>query len=221
MRFHETVLLLAVMPVVLFSCSKEKSNEIPITNTTTYLPQTAGSFWHYADTAQNTGFKLVDTDSTKSIEGIHFTYYENIPDATPQDTTYTLMGEDGGDYYISAFLAELGTGKILILKQDGAVGDSWTQQMTYDTTVNLALVFNIVEKGSSKMVNGKAFKDVFHVRLSAQIPLDGSSGTGVTFSVPIGDLYFAAGIGIIELDLTPPEMESQAVHLLLTDYDIR
>lgn len=221
MRFRKAVSLLFVMAAFLYSCSKEKSNEIPVSDSTSYLPHTAGSFWHYEDTARHMGFKLVATDSMKTIEKIPFYYYENIPDSLPGDTTYTLIGEAENNYYVNAFLPEWGAGKLLILKQDGAVGESWTQEISYDSLANLPLTFKIVEKGISKTLYGHDFKKVFHVGMSVGIPLDNDSLADTPFSIQVGEVYFAAGIGIIEIDLAPPNMQDGAVHLLLTDYEIQ
>lgn len=218
MKLHKAVPLLAAIVIGLLSCSKEKSYETSALDNAIYLPHNTGSFWHYQDTVQHTGFTLTATDRVDSIDKIRFYYYQNVTDGDPRDTSYTLIGKAGYNYYISALLPELGSDKLMILQQDGGVGETWTQSISYDSSPKLDLLFKIVGKGTSRTVLGETFDHVIQVSVAVKIPLHNSPGTGSTLSVPVGNIYFAAHVGIIEISL---EMEEEAVHLLLTDYDIR
>lgn len=219
MRFNKVVFLLVVISTFLFSCTKEKSYEIPNPNSGIYLPHTTNATWHYEDTANQVGFTLKATDRIDSIHKIRFYYYENIPDDSSLTTTYTLIGRAGYNYYVSGLLPQLGDQKLLILKQDAVVGEIWHQKITVEGLDSVDLVLKIKEKGISHTVLGNNFNQVIHIGLSAKIPIPIGANSGSSILLPIGGLYFAKGIGIIQLELNFQE-QVPSVHLLLTDYNI-
>ncbi len=200
--------------VTFFSCSKEKSFEGPEKGGS-YLPQDT---LHYEDTTLHSGFRLISTDSVKVMDSITFHAYQNIPDDHPQDTTYTFLGDSSGSYYVKSFLAELGDKKLLVLKQDAEVGDSWVNTVTVNGT-SLHLTFRVKEKGISYMVNNHTFQPVTHLKILAEQLVNEPGGGGGSMSFPVGDVYFAPDVGIIQLDIRNPLDESSSVHLLLTNIE--
>lgn len=208
------LIFLLMIATLLFSCSKDKSKDEPKPQEDTFMPSAARSYWHYKDTTNNTGFKLIATDKTETKDGIRFHVYDNVPDSSPTDTSQTLIGTKDNDYYISALLPELGDDKFIFLKKDAEVGDSWSQriQLPMDNgTQEFTFTFKIKEKGITHKVLTHTFNKVIRIRISINVLFQNS---------PVGDLYFEPGVGILQvsmdlLDQLPP------VHLLLTDYDIR
>ncbi len=215
MKFNPVVFLLVVISAFLFSCSKERSLENTNGNKVTYLPHVDGAVWHYEDTMTRSGFTLKATDQVDTIEDILFYVYENIPDESPGDTTYSLIGRKDDAYYISGFLPQLGDEKLLVLKQEAAVNETWSQKVAVAGSDSIELVFKITKKGTSHTVLGHPYGQVIQVGIATSVSL----GQGNSFLVPLGSLYYAAGIGIIQLDV---DFQGQApsVHLLLTDHEI-
>ena len=220
MKFGRTGIGLAAIALLLLSCTKEKSNETPDLNSGIYLPNTTGSTWHYADSTTQVGFTLKATDRIDSINKIRFYYYENQPDDPSLDTTFTLIGRAGYNYYISAFLPELGDGMLMILKQDAVPGEQWAQKILVPGYDSVTLRFTMEEKGITYAAGGQTYHQVVHVGIGAVLSLDTGSGTGNDLALPVGELYFAAGIGIVALHINL-QGQAPAVHLILTDYDIR
>lgn len=215
MKFNKAVFLLVVIFAFLFSCSKEKSLESTDGDETTYLPHVNEATWHYEDTIALSGFTLKATDRVDTLDGIVFYYYDNIPDESPEDTTYSLIGRQGNNYYLSGFLSQLGDTKLLVLKQDANVGDSWSQKVALAGADSMELVFKITEKGILHTVLDHQYERVIEVGISVKVPISESS----SFLMPLGSLYYAAGIGIVQLDINF-QGQAASVHLLLTDYEI-
>lgn len=219
MNLKKAYFPLFLLVLLFVACSKQKSFEAPDADES-FIPHLDSATWHYEDTTLNQGFTLRAIDSTKTEDGISFNFYENIPDDETMDTSYTLIGISDGDYYVKSLLSILGDEKLLILKQNGKVGDQWTVSIPLEDFGEQDFIFQIKEKNTSHEVLGQSFSKVVHVKISAKVPTDITGGDGMDFVVPVGDLYFASGIGIIQLNVNNPFDNSLSVGLLLTDYDI-
>lgn len=214
MKKKNILFFLFIISIVVFSCSKEKSFEGPDT-ASDYMPQDT---LHYVDTVSHIGFRLIATDSVKMIDGISFHAYKNIPDNPPNDTTYTFIGDSSGAYYVKSFLRELGHQKILILKQNAAEGDTWSNPFSVGGK-SIDVTFKVEEKGISHTVFGQSFSPVIHLKILINNPISTTEGEGDSIVIPIGDVYFAPSVGIIQLDISNPLVEEESIHLLLKSYE--
>ena len=210
MKRKNILFFLCMISILVFSCSKEKSFEGPH-----YMPQDT---LHYVDTVSHIGFRLIATDSVKKMDGISFHAYKNIPDNSPNDTTYTFIADSSGAYYVKSFLQELGNQKILILKQNAVEGDTWTNTLSIGGQ-SIDVTFKVAEKGISHNVFGQSFSPVIHLKILINNPISTTEGEGDSIVIPIGDVYFAPSVGIIQLDISNPLVEEESIHLLLKSYE--
>lgn len=194
------VLLMLVITLVMFSCSKDKSAEKKDdTNTTTYQPATAASTWHYKDnTESNGGFTITATGKDTTIDGHSFSIFDNKPD-TSSVLTETYLGKDGNNYYALGLISSLGDNALLYLKDKVAVNTKWSQDIALHIpqmgSVNGKIEFTLAQVNTTTKINGTNFKNVAEVTFDMKITISGAGN----ISVGSGDMFIARGVGIISL----------------------
>jgi hypothetical protein len=191
-----------ILAIIIFSCSKEKSQEGDSITTPAagcdYAPYTTGSSFSYINISNN------DTsDYTLTVTG----------DTTINGTTYKKVGndsvficsacEDGVYTQVANLLTFQGYKandlKLTYLKDNVPAGANWRDTITVSNgsvSTTGVLEFTITEKDVKKTVNGKEYENVIAVRMDAfAIVLNNP--------VPVGTIstsYYGKGIGLIEAD---------------------
>jgi hypothetical protein len=194
-------IVLAFIATTLFcvSCKKNDNSNPAPTSPDTYINTNAGSSWNYHETnassgtPQNSDYTITSsskdtTISTRSYHVYNYSYggseYLNI---------------SGHDYYQYDSIPGA-AGKVferLYLKDDAAVGISWSQNISITLpgiplSVPVTITNNIAEKGISRIVNGTTYNNVIHV--STNLTSSAIPG-GLTSSI---DSYYAKNYGLIE-----------------------
>ncbi|MEO6524759.1 MAG: hypothetical protein ABIN91_23945 [Mucilaginibacter sp.] len=204
------LLLLLSLIVILNSCTKLEGTVINGANSgasATYQPLTAGSTWKYrTDYTASVGYTLLDTSvitmsaKTSTINSRLYTQaYETRSGFGIADTGYYYTSNHG---YSIMQTIPAGTSsytlELLYLKDNVAVGTTWTSSLNYPSMGTVTLNGKITEKNISKTVLGKTYTKVIHSTLNLQMTIFGAPYP-ITY-----EIYVAQGIGIIHIDLIQP-----------------
>jgi len=190
------------LSVLAISCSKDGDDE-DTTPAENYLHTAAGSTWNYrtvdnANPGPPEDYTRTSTSRDTTINGKTYHIYTN---SASGESEYN--GKSGNDYFIyQALPAELGgtNEENLYLKAGAAVNASWNQTYPIDVSgfsINAVVTNKIVEKGTSKTVNGVAYTNVIHVK--TDIAITGIPPGLVTFTTDIHQ-YYAPRVGLIQSD---------------------
>lgn len=218
-------LFLFVSIVVLFtSCRKDPpvypDGLLPIdpnADIGAYQPLTRGSFWTYSSTQNDVEYTTTTTltGNTRVFNAKVFWEGETVAPADEKSMSYYYYGDH---MYIlkDDNLFAGATTELVYLNDTAAVGYSWTQLLTIEETP-ARFLGSITERGLTKTVNGKSFKNVIHTTLLLQYQLTGTYETYATY-----DFYIAKNVGIIEtdtkIDMFGVKVESS---LVLKDYSVK
>ncbi|MDQ2720509.1 MAG: hypothetical protein M3Z26_12235 [Bacteroidota bacterium] len=201
MRTH---LLFIFISILFFtSCSKKDTSNNPPPTQVSYLNSNFGSTWNY-NTNDSSGAapKSADYTVTSSSKDT------SINSRSYHVYTYSYGGSQylnisGHDYYQFDSLPgglQAGVFERLYLKDDMAVGGSWSQNLNITVNVSglplqvpLTITNTITEKGISRTVNNINYSNVIHVTTSISSSL--IPGTALTSSI---DSYYAQKYGLIE-----------------------
>jgi hypothetical protein len=168
-------------------------------NTTsgTYQPVTSGSYWIYKN-VQNGTTDTVKTSldgNTQDVNGT--TFYEGS--TLYYSSGISTMGYLSNSNHIYIDRSTTGvTVNLYYLNDTTAVGHSWTAAINETGSVNGVpgqVVGTIVQKGISKVVNGKTYTNVIHSSMLLQYDFGSGFATSATY-----DFYAALNVGIIEID---------------------
>ncbi len=154
-----------------------------------YQPLTVGSNWTYTSGGSN--FKLTVTN--KDTLALTRTYKVLSNDTGPNQD----QAKYGKEYYrFATFQGILPNGvEELFLKSDQNVNTTWqflVPVMIGSVTLNITAKYTISEKGIAKMVQGKNYTDVVHVRQDLSSAFGNNGG---------GDFYYAKGVGLISSNI--------------------
>jgi hypothetical protein len=166
-------------------------------NSDSYQPVTKDSYWKFAEitgNATNTETHTI-TGTTATFNNKLYYTFNIVSTALGNTTGYYYHGNDSYSYRgtSAGFTVEY-----LYLKDNYAVGKTWTAPITDNGTLNSVsaqLIGQILESGISKTVSGKTFANVIHTQLLIQYDM----GNGFE-TIQTQDYYIAKGIGIIEGD---------------------
>lgn len=190
-----------IVVLLLAACKKEKSLEEPLVqNTCDYAPYSTGSVFEYEQTYAATP----DTDAfSLQVKG----------DSMVNNELYRLLEEDGGgatslfrcgggSYIQLADVSELTNTasepvQTIYLKDNVPLGQGWEDQFIINLPivgkVELTANYTVIQRGTSKTVLGKVYKDVIGVRMEVSVPPylpPTEFNTG----------YYAKGVGLIEMN---------------------
>ncbi|MFD2874662.1 hypothetical protein ACFS5N_19410 [Mucilaginibacter ximonensis] len=199
-RFYLTLLLAAATFMV--CCKMDTPDMTGVTDTTTgFQPLTKGSTWSYHQTFNSTDHPA--TNEVISMSGKRSvingkTYYEATDKAdTVISTTYFYQGN--GSYSIrSAVLGSGITVEYLYLKDDVAVGQTWTAPISDDGKIQgfpAQIVGRVINRDTSMTISSMTFKHVAHTQLKLQYKI-----TTAFETYQLIDFYIGKGVGIIEID---------------------
>ena len=181
------------------ACSKKNSNQTPTTSNA-YINTNAGSTWNYHETdssgatPSNSDYTVTSTSQDSTINGRKYHVY-NYSYGGNQ-----YLSHSGTEYYQYDSIPVSGGVNIerLYLKDNAAVGASWSQNFTLTVPnvplpVPITLTSKVVETGISKTINGNNYTNVTHVSSSISSSLIPSS----SFSSSL-DGYYAPNYGMIQ-----------------------
>jgi hypothetical protein len=166
------------------------------TNSDSYQPVTKNSTWKY--NIQVAGTTVVDqatitmtgeTRTTNSV--VFFKAVEN----TSTDSSVGYFAHNGASYLSHS---DDDGYDVPYLDDVKAVGDTFKLSIVDPNAgagVQAQYVLTILEKGATKTINGKIFKNIIHTRSELQY----NSGSGYQ-TVDMSEYYVAKGIGLVEID---------------------
>lgn len=185
-RLAATILVISFIS----ACKKDKDEEPPAD----FNPVTAGSTWTYL-TELGQSYTITATDRDTMAMGRSYRVYSSSNGINQYRT------KSGSDYYRFGFLPGIpGDGfEELYLKENQELNGLWQATQTIlvpgvPIPLVATLKYTIKEKGVTRTVAGKEFKNVIHVRMDVSVLTIGSVGGG--------DFYYAAGVGLIESAVT-------------------
>lgn len=179
------------------SCKKKENPVTPSQDN--YLSTSSGSTrnYHQVDSSSsnpvNTTYTLTSTSRDSSVNGKTYHVFTN----STGNNQY--LNVSGSDYYqLDSLPAGFGTGifERLYLKDNAAVGTSWSQSLTVNlqgVPVPVTLTYSIAEKGITKIVNSKTYSDVIHVTATISSTLIPSASLVTNINS-----YYAKKYGLIE-----------------------
>lgn len=197
MKTSSLITCIACTCFLLFiQCKKDN----PTNNTTTvnFSPSSNGSNWNYLYKEGNASVTVKVTATNKDTTINNKTYKIYVSDSN--DTTY--MTKSGNDYYRFQSFPSIGVKDFeeLYLKDNVEVNGTWNGTTTvkfenFDVAINLN--YTLKGKGETKIVEGKTYNNVTHVRLDIITAFGNLGG---------GDFFYAEGIGMIDdyILVTPP-----------------
>ena len=166
-----------------------------------YMTTTATSSWNYQQTNNAgaapvvTNYTITSTSRDTTINSKSYHIYSNSAGA---NQFYNITSHDY--YQFDSLPGGLSGGNIerLYLKDDQAVGFSWTQNLSVNIPgipipIPVTLTNSITEKGISRTVNGVVYNDVIHVSTSISSAL--IPAANLTSSI---NNYYARKYGQIE-----------------------
>ncbi|WP_290790162.1 hypothetical protein [Flavihumibacter sp. UBA7668] len=192
--------------ITVISCQKEinpleedgtlPGEEVVVPASDSYMPYTKGSTWKYTDSVTGFIFVLQASDDHKTVNGISYNKYEVIEGTSEGDLWY---GKLKNDYYLlmeagslSGISADI---NMLFLNDKEAAGFTWTKDAGSANGFPARIKGQIIEKGITKTIEGKTFKDIIHTTVSLEYNM-----LGQWMSVGIYTFYCAKGIGLVKLD---------------------
>lgn len=220
-RFLKPALLVFIFGALFASCEKEFSTENGITpggnvgsgcKSCSYIPWCNGSTYTYIDTAF--GGAATTVNSSLNIVG----------DTVINGLVYSKTVVDGETSYhncnngVTTIGQNDGTGLALatFLKENLAVGATWTDLIPIGGGANQTDAYKIISKGGSRTVLGVTYNDVIHVQLisSIEVPFIGNLETGKE------ENYYANNIGLIDSYITESITGTLVLHRVLQSYNI-
>jgi hypothetical protein len=180
------------------SCKKDPDTGTnPPTNNTSYQPVTKGSTWTYKSSAApgNGEYTITATGNTKIINGK--TYQILTSTVSPTGEAYIRL--DGENVYEYGKQSSNGSSfelENLVVKPAAAVNATWDDKATITSQgLSYDLIYRktIKEKGVTRKVNNKDYKDVIVIERKTLVSVGGSENLSNTET-----LYYAKGIGPIE-----------------------
>lgn len=204
-----------------------------------YFPMAIGNTWNYdvSNEDENSQMKI---NSTETINGALYYKVTDLPIGVGADIpegdfpgldVRSHLRKNGANYIqrFYAFIPEMMGGlipqmeieafEIIFLKDNLAVGESWTETKTIVTnvvmfgmsqTINANATFNSVieEKGISMTVNGVTYTDVIKVKTTATVVSE--DGTEVSEA----QNWFAKDVGLIKSYSNDPEDGESEMNLI-------
>jgi hypothetical protein len=219
------LLLLLPFIVILNSCQKIAGTAImgnnTATGTTSYQPLSAGSTWTYRTDYGST----LGADTSKITMGSKTTTINSKLYTQAYETLTSYPGLiDTGYYYasnhdystmqiVATSSTSSSTVEFLYLKDNSAVGTTWTGTINYPSIATFTLNGKITEKGVTKTFLGKTYTNIIHSTVVLTITILGVSQPNTY------DFYVAQGIGIVHIDLNSPGYPTTTQDLL--SYNIK
>lgn len=197
-----SVLLGLIAAIIVFAaCGKEESLEDPYRgNICDYAPYTMGSAFEYeqtgADPADTFHYTLMVNGDT-SLDGEPYVWLED--DASGG---FSLFRCGSGEYMQLVDVSSLPNApneliKTIYLKDDLPRGGVWAEELPLTIPgigdVSLTMRYTVVEKGTTKVVLGKEYKDVIGVQMDVSMP-------PLIPAQVLSTCFYAKGVGLVQAD---------------------
>lgn len=203
MRTPNLVLLFVLASIILIGCQKEVDLEPgPQTggngqgnsNTGSYHPTTAGSWWKYKDSTSGTISTSTIVNRTKTINNI---LYSGMTSELASDTAWVSSAQP--NYYIYGKGVSPNTGAsydILFhyLNDTASVGYNWQYMAGQGNGFIAYMHTTIIERNINMAVAGKSYSNVIHTRVVWTYDVFGSLMDAMVY-----DYFIAKGVGIIKV----------------------
>lgn len=185
-------LILCLVIGALVSCSEKEDEPEPASAAEQdYLPTTTGTSWTYGGMSPYT---LTVTGNMKVINGKS---YHEMEQKTTSASYKSYVLKENGVYTAIGMVPGSGMDELEItnLKEEAPIGISWEQTNTINY-VDTKMSCMIMEKGASKTVQGKTFKDVINVKMVTTFTFMGQE----VIPAVTTHYYFSKGVGLILTD---------------------
>lgn len=197
MKYRISYALLAIF--IFTSCKKDETKKADPLPETAYIYTIEGSTWNYHE-IKKSGPTSVESD---------YTLTSSAKDTLIGPRKYHVYNYNyGKNQYLflsghSYFQYDSIPGLKIIfereyLRDDAAVGNSWTQNLNapvpgLPTTIPVIVTYTIVARGTTRTVNNKSYSNVIHVSTSL-------SSIGLPSDALTSDIqsYYAEDYGLIE-----------------------
>lgn len=191
-------LAIAAILLIFTSCSKIK-DPTPTPQSNLYLSTSAGSSWSYhqtdssTSTPANSNYTVTSSSKDTAINGKSYHIFNKSAGGNQ------YLNVTGHDYYqFDSLPSGFGAGVFerLYLKDDAAVGATWTQNQTVTISgfpIPVTLTFKIPEKGLTVVVNNITYTNVIHVSATITSSIIPSSGLSSNINS-----YYAEKVGMIK-----------------------
>ena len=202
------VLLVCISMSILFTqCKKDDGGTTPDpVPAKDYMPVTTGSTFTYQNTTgANVSTYTLTVRATDTVANA-----KTYKVFTSTDGVSRYRAKVGTDYYQLAAFPNLNIASFenLYLKETAAINTTWADLIPFANptdptqTLTATLTSKMMEKGISYTVNGKAYENTIHVKLSISlsIPIPGIPFP-ITVNLGGGDMYYALGVGMIKNSL--------------------
>lgn len=200
--------LLVMLALFITRCKMDPPNMAGYSDSAdTYQPITKGSTWTYKKTlnAGAPSYEIMTVTGNRTV--INNKTYYGVNDKMDSTTNITYFCHDKGDYFIrSSVLGDGITVEYLYLKDDAAIGQTWTAPVTDDGTLGGApaqIVGKVLKRDTTMVLASITFEKVTHSRLLLQYNIGTSDGFQTYQTI---DFYTAKGVGIIKIDSDAGEL---------------
>jgi hypothetical protein len=205
------LIVLAFLAIAYAGCKDNAITPPPPSPPNSYFPETIGSNWKYrdsiygepTDTVHIFGVR-VDT-VTYTMNGATTNFNNDI--CYNVDVVSKLNGHSIAYFHVDKHVNALmesavpyGLTNLQLLIDTASVGHTWGFSPTNNGVLNnspVKAISTIVEKDTSKMVNGITYPNVMHTSINLQINVNGAG----FHNIASYDFYLAKGFGLIEKDV--------------------
>ena len=195
----KTLVIPAIL-VFVISCGKTKTPP-PVTQAATYLTISAGSSWTFRQidssvtTPTTVNYTLTSTSRDTAINSKSYHIYNQ------SNSGLLYLSVVGNNYYeFDSLPAVFGAGVFenLYLKENAAVGTSWTQNQSVNISnlpfpIPVTLTYNIAGTGMTMVLNNITYTNVIHVVTTVTSSL--IPGSGLSSNI---NSYYAKKYGLIQ-----------------------
>jgi hypothetical protein len=191
--------IFACLSLALLAVSCKKDDPAPTPVAEKFLTISNGSTWNYRVTdntaSTTTDYTLTSTNRDTTINGKSYHVFTNSDGNTSEYYNVT-----GNEYFqFTSLSAQLDDLELLYLKDNLAVGNTWSQSVTingapFPLTANVTNT--IQEKGGTLVVNGVTYQNVIKVKTDISVP--GLPAGSITTNI---QRYYAPKFGEIKNDI--------------------
>ena len=219
-----------IFAALVFGCNKQidsvPSNTINsenVQNATmadTYLPLTKGTYWNYSIVTNGKTTATSKLTVLGVVKKIYSKNYQSVKSVDGGFTDTVFYNQTGHDYYVYTNSNGSDTDfdlEILFLRDNLAVGKTWTASAGSADGVKLKAYGKIVKTNSTITVGGKTYTNVIQTHIDIKKPIPFLPGIIVYKQ----DYYVAKNIGIVK-NIGTSVFESNATTITnLTSYSIK
>lgn len=187
------VLIPFIAMLFITSCKTPKHDDPVPDYSNSYLPLKTGNTWTYIHNGHITDTIVSKVTSDSYLQDLQ-TFY-GVESSVSGEIYYS----QNHNIYSMVVSPDFGTNfSTPILDENKSEGYTVTTKDSIANSNNTTpprAIFTMIENNFGKTINGKIYDNVIHTNIDVQEAFNGNY-----MSVEIYDLYFARGIGLIEID---------------------